>query len=256
MNKSKLYKSLQDQLTTLRLSAIKESLSMTLEESVNNDLSYEEFLHELFQHEITARYNNRVSRMLRSSKLPLSKSFDTFEIERLPSKLRQQVKGMRQGHFVENKENILAFGKPGSGKSHLLCAVALEQLYNGRSVYFTSCNILVQELLIAKRDLTFTKVLKKLSSYDILYLDDIGYVQQSREEMEVLFSVLAERYERGTVMITSNLPFSKWETIFKDKMTTAAAIDRLVHHSVIIELNLPSYRTEKAKTKKRGVKEQ
>ena len=121
---------------------------------------------------------------------------------------------------------------------------------------FGYSHILVQELLIAKRDLTFTKVLKKLSSYDILYLDDIGYVQQSREEMEVLFSVLAERYERGTVMITSNLPFSKWETIFKDKMTTAAAIDRLVHHSVIIELNLPSYRTEKAKTKKRGVKEQ
>lgn len=256
MSKKSLYKSLQEQLTTLHLSGAKEALSVGIEQAISNSLSYEEFLHELLQHEVMSRYNNKVSRMLRTSKLPLSKSFDTFEIERLPSNIRQQVKGLREGHFIENKENVLAFGKPGSGKSHLLCAIALEQLYKGRSIYFTSCNVLVQDLLIAKRDLTLNKLLKKLCSYDVLYLDDIGYVQQSREEMEVLFSVLAERYETGTVMITSNLPFSKWETIFKDKMTTAAAIDRLVHHSIIVELNVSSYRTEKAKEKKGVIKEQ
>jgi len=109
---------------------------------------------------------------------------------------------------------------------------------------------LVQELLIAKRDLKLSRVLKRLSGFDALMIDDIGYVQQSREEMEVLFTLLAERYERGTVMLTSNLPFSKWEAIFKDPMTTAAAIDRLVHHSVILELNIPSYRLEAAKQAK------
>jgi DNA replication protein DnaC len=110
----------------------------------------------------------------------------------------------------------------------------------------------VQELLLAKRDLKLSRVLKRLSGYEVLILDDLGYVQQSREEMEVLFTLLAERYERGSVLLTSNLPFSGWETIFKDPMTTAAAIDRLVHHSVIIELNLPSYRAEQAKKAKQS----
>lgn len=105
----------------------------------------------------------------------------------------------------------------------------------------------MQQLLAAKRDLRLAKVINRLSKFDALIIDDLGYVQQSREEMEVLFTLLAERYERGSVMLTSNLPFSKWEQIFKDAMTTAAAIDRLVHHSVILELNVPSYRLEKAK---------
>ena len=104
----------------------------------------------------------------------------------------------------------------------------------------------MQDLLIAKRDLKLSRYLKRLSKFEVIIIDDLGYVQQNREEMEVLFTLLAERYERGSVMITSNLPFSKWESIFKDPMTTAAAIDRLVHHSVILELNIPSYRLEQA----------
>ena len=109
---------------------------------------------------------------------------------------------------------------------------------------------MVQGLLVAKQDLKLSRIIKRLSKYDAIIIDDIGYVQQSREEMEVLFTLLAERYERGSVMITSNLPFSKWEIIFKDPMTTAAAIDRLVHHSVILELNIKSYRVEQAQKNK------
>jgi DNA replication protein DnaC len=112
---------------------------------------------------------------------------------------------------------------------------------------YATCALLVQELLIAKRDLKLEQTLKRLGRYDALIIDDLGYVQQDREEMEVLFTLLAHRYERGSMLITSNLPFSQWEAIFKDPMTTAAAIDRLVHHSVILELNLPSYRMESAK---------
>ena len=110
-----------------------------------------------------------------------------------------------------------------------------------------TCGLMVQDLLVAKRELKLRGFLKKISRYEVLILDDIGYVQYSREEMEVLFSLLAERYERGSVVLTSNLAFSGWESIFKDPMTTAAAIDRLVHHSVILELNVPSYRAEQAK---------
>ena len=109
---------------------------------------------------------------------------------------------------------------------------------------------MIQDLLVAKRDLKLSRYFKNLERYEVLVLDDLGYVQQSREEMEVLFTLLAERYERGSVLLTSNLAFSGWEAIFKDPMTTAAAIDRLVHHSVIVELNVPSYRAEQAKSRR------
>lgn len=153
---------------------------------------------------------------------------------------------------MDRRENVLAFGAPGSGKTHLLCAICQELVRSGRKVLFTTCGLLVQDLLVAKRDLKLSRVLKRLGGYEALLIDDLGYVQQSREEMEVLFTLLAERYERGSVLLTSNLPFSGWEAIFKDAMTTAAAIDRLVHHSVIVELNLPSYRAEQAKKGKQG----
>jgi DNA replication protein DnaC len=169
---------------------------------------------------------------------------------RLSSMLAAQVNALLEGSFVERSENVLSFGNPGSGKTHLLCAIGQELIQQGRRVLFTPCSLLVQQLLIAKRDLKLPRVLKRLSRYDALIIDDIGYVQQNREEMEVLLILLAERYERGSLMITSNLPFSKWQRIFKDPMTAAAAIDRLVHHSVILELNLPSYRLEHSKENK------
>ena len=164
--------------------------------------------------------------------------------------MSRQLKTLLGGDFLDRAENVLVFGKSGSGKTHLLCALGQELIRQGRQVLFCTCSLLVQELLIAKRDLKLSRVIKRLSKCDALIIDDIGYVQQSREEMEVLFTLLAERYERGSVLLTSNLPFSKWEQIFKDPMTTAAAIDRLVHHSVILELNVGSYRLDAAKRRK------
>src|ERR1019366_5201788 len=137
---------------------------------------------------------------------------------------------------------VLVFGNPGSGKSHLVTALAQELVVvKERKMHFTKCALLMQDLLAAKRDLRLSREIKRLSRFDGLIIDDLGYLQQSRDDMEVVFTLLAERYERGSVLMTSNLPFSKWEAIFKDAMMTAAAIDRLVHHSVIIELNIPSY---------------
>ena len=162
-----------------------------------------------------------------------------------------EAKGVKErlleGSFLGRRENVLAFGPPGSGKTHLLCALGQELVRSGHRVLFATCGLLVQELLVAKRDLKLPRLLRRLSGYEALILDDLGYVQQSREEMEVLFTLLAERYERGSVLLTSNLAFSGWEAIFKDPMTTAAAIDRLVHHCVILELNIPSYRAEQAR---------
>ena len=155
-----------------------------------------------------------------------------FDLKRLPIKAGRQLKALVDGSFLDRQENLLLFGNPGAGKSHLLCALAHELIAQGRRMKYTSCAMLVQDLLVAKRDLRLSKEIKKLGRHDGLIIDEMGYVQQSREEMEVLFTLLSERYERGSVLLTSNLPFSKWEGIFKDPMTTAAAIDRLVRSAL------------------------
>jgi DNA replication protein DnaC len=154
---------------------------------------------------------------------------------------------------VDRAENILAFGLPGRGKSHFLAAVARELILRHRyPVLFTSTFKLVQQLLVAKKNLRLEAELKRLDRYLVVVLDDIGYVQQDREEMEVLFTFLAERYERRSVMVSTNLVFSKWDQIFKDPMTTMAAIDRLVHHAIILEFTGESIREQKAKAKDKG----
>lgn len=239
----------------LHLSAIRECYAREADHARQESLSYERYLLELLQREREVRRENRIARLLKESKLPLEKNLETFDRKRLPRKVDAHVSVLLDGSFLDQAENVLAFGNPGSGKTHLLCAISQDLVHQGRRILFTRCSHLVQELLIAKRELKFPKALKRLSRYDALIIDDIGYVQHSREEMEVLFCLLAERYERGTVMLTSNLPFSKWEIIFKDPMTTAAAIDRLVHHSIILELNLPSYRLEHSRDGKTMEKE-
>lgn len=234
-------------LRELHLPTFRDGFEDLARRAVQESLSYEQYLGELADQECEARRTNRIERWLRQSDLPIDKSLAGFDMKRLPVKVARQARMLLDGAFVDARENVLAFGRSGSGKTHLLCAIAQELVRSGRKVLFSPCSLLVQDLLIAKRELKLSRYLKRLSGFEVLIIDDIGYVQQSREEMEVLFTLLAERYERGSVMITSNLPFSKWESIFKDPMTTAAAIDRLVHHSVILELNVPSYRLEQAK---------
>ena len=153
-----------------------------------------------------------------------------------------------EGGFVERAENVLVFGLPGRGKTHFLCALGRELiLRRGATVYFTPTFKLVQQLLAAKKELRLDGLLKKLDRFEVIILDDLGYVQQSREEMEVLFTFLAERYERRSVLVSSNLVFSKWDQIFKDPMTTMAAMDRLMHHAIILEFNGESMRVPREK---------
>ena len=239
-------------LQQLKLPTIGSCYQEYAEEARREQLSYEQYLSGLLTREIEQRQDNRTQRWLRQSRLPLEKSLENFDRHRLPAKIHKSLTNLLDGSFLQRAENVLAFGNPGSGKTHLVCAIAQELIHNGHRVLFQSCQLLVQDLLVAKQQLSLGKALKALRRYQALIIDDIGYVQQDRAEMEVLFALLADRYETGSVMITSNLPFSKWELIFKDPMTTAAAIDRLVHHSIILELNLPSYRLEAAKTEQQG----
>ena len=238
---------LTEHLKMLHLPAFRDCFEEEADRATREGLSHEQYLLELAGREVEARRQSRVTRLLRESRLPLEKSLEVFDLKRLTRKAASQVSALIEGDFLDRRENVLCFGNPGSGKTHLLCAIGQELVHRGRQVLFSTCELLVQELLLAKRELRLARLLKRLRRYDAVVIDDIGYVQQSREEMEVLFSLLADRYERGSVLITSNLPFSKWESIFKDPMTTAAAIDRVVHHSVILELNLPSFRLEESK---------
>ncbi|HEX9783695.1 MAG TPA: IS21-like element helper ATPase IstB [Opitutaceae bacterium] len=233
-------------LKTLKLPAFRACYEEVAIRAEKQNWSYEQFLQHLVETELEERIRRRTERNLHASKLLPDKTLATLKLQRFDLAIRRQVPRLCEGTFVERGENVLIFGKPGRGKTHIANAIGHELVRSGRTVLFTPTVHLVQHLLIAKRDLELSKELRRLDRLDVVILDDIGYVQQSREEMEVLFTFLAERYERRSVMITSNLVFSAWDQIFKDPMTTAAAIDRVVHHSTILELLGESYRSDEA----------
>jgi len=202
---------------------------------------------EVLELEAEERRDRRTTRLRRASKLPPGKTFATLDAGRLPPALVRKLHELAQGDFLTDATNVLAFGLPGVGKSHAMCAIGHALVDRGHAVLFTPTYSLVQELLAAKRNLELPRALRKLDHYAVLLLDDVGYIQQSPEEAEILFTLLAERYERRSVVITSNLIFAQWDRIFRDQMATAAAIDRLVHHSVLLEFDVASFRTEQAK---------
>jgi DNA replication protein DnaC len=247
-----MLKSIELGLKELHLPMMREMYKPLAEKATTESIPYEHYLYWLIEQEQEHRRVKRIERRLEDSKLPLSKMMTNFEMKRLPHKLARQIQGLLNGDFIRQKENLLVFGNPGSGKTHLLAALGQELIrrYDMR-IQFIPSNRLLQELLAAKANFQLPKLLKKLISYNGLIIDDIGYIQQSKEEVEVLFTLIAECYEKTSILLTSNLPFSKWDQIFRDPMMTTAAIDRLIHHSVILEINVPSYRMEESKEKKR-----
>jgi DNA replication protein DnaC len=234
-------------LRALRLPAFLDQWQDIATTAEKGGWSFGQYLHHLAEIEHQGRRSRRVERDLKASQLPSTKTLGTLKLDLLPDKVRRALPRLCQGGFTDRGDNLLVFGLPGRGKSHLVCAIGHELVRSGRRVLFTSTNHLVQRLLAAKRELHLEKALKHLDGFDAVILDDLGYVQQDRAEMEVLFALLAERYERRSVIITSNLVFSQWDQIFKDPMTTAAAIDRLVHHSVILEMSNESVRGQEAR---------
>jgi DNA replication protein DnaC len=238
-------------MRSLKLPAFARYAEEVAQRAEREGWTFGRYLHHLAELEIHERRRRRVERLLHESELPRDKTLLTLKRSKLPPKVAKTLPALCEGGFVDRGDNVLAFGLPGRGKTHLVCALGHELVQRGRRVLFTPTFALVQRLLAAKRDLRLEKELAALDRFDAVILDDIGYVQQSREEMEVLFTFLAERYERRSVIITSNLLFSQWDRIFKDPMTTAAAIDRLVHHAVILEMTGPSVRADEAEQARR-----
>jgi DNA replication protein DnaC len=235
-------------LRRLNLSHIADTFTDIALKASKATLSHEAFLYELAAQECAFRDQRRIERHLHESRLPREKTFATLQFDRFGPALQLQIERLRTGAFVEDAVNIVAVGRPGVGKSHVAAAIGHALILLGHTVLWTSTAALVQRLLAAKRDLRLPQQLAKLDHVACLILDDIGYVQHDRDEMEVLFTLLAERYERRSVILTTNLVFSEWDRIFKDPMTTMAAIDRVVHHSVILDLMaVDSYRALEAK---------
>jgi DNA replication protein DnaC len=207
----------------------------------------------LFEHEIAERAQRRTARHLLEARLPVGKTIDRFDFSAVPSVSKARVMALAEGDaWLAKGTNILLFGPPGVGKSHLGAALGHAMIDAGYRVLFTRTTDLVQHLQAARQDLKLATAIEKLDKYHLLVLDDLSYVQKSQAETSVIFELIAARYERRSLLVTANQPFGAWDAIFPDPAMTVAAIDRLVHHCVILEMNTDSYRRKSAETKRSG----
>ena len=240
-------------LSDLRLPAIKQVWAQLAEQSDKEVWPAARFLAALAEHEIADRGRRRIERHLAEARLPIGKTLDSFDFEVVPMVSKAQVMALTAGDsWLEKGANLLLFGPPGGGKSHLAAAIGLALVENGWRVLFTRASDLVQRLQIARRELALESALAKLDKYNLLILDDIAYVSRDQAETSVLFELIGSRYERRSMLITANQPFGEWGKVFPDQAMTLAAIDRLVHHATILEMNVESYRRRVALDRKRG----
>src|ERR1700733_273249 len=240
-------------LADLRLPAIKQVWAQIAEQSDKEGWPAARFLAALAEHEIADRGRRRIERHLVEARLPVGKTLDSFDFEVVPMISKAQVVALTAGDsWLQKGANLLLFGPPGGGKSHLAAAIGLALVENGWRVLFTRTSDLVQRLQIARRELALESALAKLDKYDLLILDDIAYVSRDQAETSVLFELIGSRYERRSMLITANQPFGAWTKVFPDPTLSLAAIDRLVHHATILEMNVESYRRRAALDRKRG----
>ena len=240
-------------LTELRLPAIKAMWSKLAEQSDKEGWPAARFLAALAEYEIADRGRRRIERHLAEARLPIGKTLTNFDFNAVPMVSKAQVMALTAGDgWLEKGANLLLFGPPGAGKSHLAAAIGLALIDNGWRVLFSRTSDLVQRLQVARRELALESALAKLDKYHLLILDDIAYISKDQAETSVLFELIGGRYERRSMLITANQPFGAWSKVFPDQTMTLAAIDRLVHHATILEMNVESYRRRAALDRKRG----
>jgi DNA replication protein DnaC len=240
-------------LADLRLPAIKLMWQKLAAQADKEGWPAARFLAALAEHELAERDRRRIERHLAEARLPAGKTLATFDFAVVPMLSKAQVMALAAGDsWLENGANLLLFGPPGVGKSHLAAAIGLALVENGRRVLFMRTGDLVSRLQIARRELDLESAIAKLDKYHLLILDDIAYVSKDQAETSVLFELIGSRYERRSLLITANQPFGEWGKVFPDHAMTLAAIDRLVHHATILEINVESYRRRAALDRKRG----
>jgi len=240
-------------LTDLRLPAIKLIWPDFAARADKEGWPAARFLAAIVEHEMAERANRRVQRHLDEARLPPGKTLDNFDFDAVPMVSKAQVMALAAGDsWLEKGANLLMFGPPGGGKSHLAAALGLALVENGWRVLFARTTDLVQKLQAARRDLLLESAIAKLDKYHLLILDDLAYVTKDQAETSVLFELIGARYERRSMLVTANQPFGEWGRIFPDQAMTLAAVDRLVHHAIIFEMNVESFRRRAAIDRKRG----
>jgi DNA replication protein DnaC len=240
-------------LNELRLPAIKLMWPQFAEQADKQGWPAARFLAAITEHELAERDRRRIERHLAEARLLPGKTLDTFAFEAVPMISKAQVMAITAGDsWLEKGANLLLFGPPGGGKSHLASAIGLALIDNGWRVLFTRTTDLVQKLQTARRELALESALAKLDKFHLLILDDLAYVTKDQAETSVLFELISARYERRSMLITANQPFGEWGKVFPDPAMTLAAVDRLVHHATIFEMNVESYRRREAMERKRG----
>ena len=239
-------------LNELRLPAIKTLWPQFTEQADKEGWPAARFLTAIAEHELAERDRRRIARHLAEARLPPGKTLDSFAFDAVPMISKAQVMAIAAGDgWLAKGANILMFGPPGGGKSHLAAAIGLALIENGWRVLFTRTTDLVQKLQIARRELQLESVINKLDKFDLLILDDLAYVTKDQAETSVLFELISARYERKSILITANQPFGEWNKVFPAPAMTLAAVDRLVHHATIFEMNVESYRRRSAMEAKR-----
>jgi DNA replication protein DnaC len=237
-------------LKALGLGTIVDSLQIFLEKAENEGWSYTKLLSMLCEQELEVRQRKKAEAYLKKAKLPIGKSLATFDFNEIPTLNKAKINDLALDNaWVKRGDNLMIFGPSGVGKSHLAAGIGYALVENNMKVLFMSATKLVQELQAARRDCNLPAELAKLDKYDVIIVDDIGYVRKDEFETHVLFELIAQRYESGSIIITSNQPFSEWDSIFTTNSMTVAAIDRLVHHATILEIQSESYRRKSAISK-------
>jgi DNA replication protein DnaC len=240
-------------LAELRLPAIKQVWTSLAAQADKEGWPAARFLAALAEHEMAERIRRRIERHLAEARLPPGKTIDTFDFEATPVVSKAQVMALAAGDaWLNQGANLLLFGPPGGGKSHLAAALGFALVENRWRVLFTRTTDLVQRLQIARRELALEAAIAKLDKYHLLILDDLAYVTKDQAETSVLFELISARYERRSLLITANQPFGEWNKVFPDPAMTVAVVDRLVHHATIFEMNVESYRRRVALERKRG----
>jgi DNA replication protein DnaC len=240
-------------LNELRLPAIKVVWSQFADQADKEGWPAARFLGTIAEHELAERGRRRIERHLAEARLPPGKTLDTFDFEAVPMISKAKVMATTAGDsWLAKGANLLLFGPPGGGKSHLASAIGLALIENGWRVLYTRTTDLVQKLQVARRELALEASIARLDRFDLLILDDLAYVTKDQAETSVLFELISARYERRSILITANQPFGEWGKVFPDPAMTLAAVDRLVHHATIFEMNVESYRRRTALERKRG----